>query len=385
MQQNERITSLGIGVLLICGVTPFMRIVIGESGILSFVLIPAILLIGANYKKYCHLSFFKIQIMLLSFWLMFSALYSPVASSITLEKSKVQICTIILFLYFLNKKEEKILVILAFFASFVFIYCYFFSSEFYMAGIRKRILWQENTWLDPNIVIASFIIPCLYSVELFINNKSIILKMAIAVFWGLSLYCAFLGASRGGTIAILIGTVVYLVIRLTPSVKHIFSALGAIALIVVIYNIVKKYIPESLLQRMTLANVAETGGSGRIDIYHNYIDSFFSDTNLFRFFFGYGKESCKLYLGKSAHNVFIDYLWDLGIVGLVAYLAVIGSMIKYCIISKSALSISCIIAIIVWSLGISTSDQLLYWVLLYTCIVFANNEMQVKNNNQVES
>ena len=382
MQQEERISSIGIAVLILCGVTPFMRIVIGGSGILSLVLIPALVLFAYNFKKFRFLSGLKVKIILISLWLMFSTIYSPVQTSLSLENSKVQICTIMIFLYYLNKKEEKILTILAFAAAAVFIYSYFFSSDFYMAGIRKRILWQGTTWLDPNMVIASFIVPAIVGVKLFIEKKGILWKIGIVLFWGLSLYCAFLGSSRGGLIAIVIGAILYLVLELKPSAKTIFPAIGAVIVLIIAFNVVRSYIPENLLQRMTLASVSETGGSGRLDIYSEYIERFFSESNIFRLLFGYGKEACKLYLGKSAHNILIDYLWDLGITGLIFHLVVIFSLIKYCIKSKSVLSISCLVAVIIWSLGISTSDQLLYWVLLYTCVVYAtNNSIAITNKS----
>lgn len=378
IKDDVRIANKGIAILLICSVTPFIRVLLGGYGLLTWALVPAVTLLFFSIIKPqssdLRFSVLQLEVIFITFILMVSVLYSPSTEvAFSLESAKVQICTIIIFTYILNKKEENVLILLSFVAAIVFIYCYFFSSDFYMGGIRKYILLQNNVWLDPNMVIASFILPCLWSIQYIISRKKIMIKCLLIMFIALSLYGAYLGSSRGGLAAIIMGTLILICVELKPSGKNLVTTAAIVCVLIIAFFVVRKYIPESLLDRMTFKSVSDSGGSGRFSIYSEYLERFFNESNAMRILFGYGKESCKLYLGKSSHNILIDYIWDLGLVGLFFYIIIMFSILKYTICSKSSLAISCLVATIIWSMTISTNDQLLYWVLLYSSVCLARN------------
>ena len=138
--------------------------------------------------------------------------------------------------------------------------------------------------------------------------------------------------------------------------------------------VLKRVISVELLSRMTLSNITESGGSGRTSIYHDHLIKFFEQPSILRMLFGSGKESCASLLGVASHNTFIDYLWDLGFFGIFIYLIMIIKILKTTWNNSPAFASVC--AIIVWSLSISVSNQLIYWVLLYTCICIAKNELR---------
>lgn len=370
---NKRISLRGASALLICGVTPLARMLIGGSGLLTWVLIPSLFFLFLNIKSIRYINRLQILVILISGWLAVSTLYSPVYSILSLEDMKVQICTIIIFLCALNYKEEKVLIGLTYISAVYFIYCYFYSSDFYMGGIRKYILIQGNIWLDPNMVIAGFFVPALFAVIYFIKGKYLPLKVLFVIFLAFSAYGAMLGGSRGGLLAIIAGAVTIVIKEFKIGKKVIFPILGGFIVLVIIVLLIQKYIPQELIERMTLSSVQESGGSGRFDIYSIYLKTFFEQSNLGRIIFGYGKESCVLVLGKAAHNILLDYLWDMGICGLVLHLIVVFNFFSFCWKSRNSLSLGIIIATMVWSLTISTSDQLMYWVLMYIAVTIARN------------
>lgn len=370
---NDRISSVGLPSLLIVCAAPLMRLVLHGSGLLSWIIVPCVILTAFNIKKYMFCIGIQAYVIIVSFWMIMSNFYSPVTSgNFSLEDIKVQVCTILMFLWLLNIKETKVLILFSFGVALYFIYCYFYKSDFISGGIRKFIMLQEDVWLDPNMVIASFIIPCIWSVWYLISGRHTALKLLLIVFIGLSIYGAFLGGSRGGLIGIVIGSLYVVYKEFKFNRKMMVRTAFIIFILLILISAIRQYIPEDLLKRMTVDSVSESGGSGRFEIYHNYIDSFFEESSIVRTLFGYGMESCKLILGKSAHNVLIDYMWDLGLLGMIFHVFLICSIVKFCFYSKNIVAISCIIATIIWSFTISTSDQLLYWALLYSCICIAN-------------
>lgn len=376
--KEDKITSKGIISLLICSAAPLMRLLIMGYGLLTWVLIPVLILFAFNMKKLMKINAVQALVIIISGWLMFSSLYSPSISSISLESEKVQICTIILFLCMMNKKEMNILIFTSFLIASFFIYCYFFSSEFYLGGIRKYIYLQNNVRLDPNMVIMSFSVPILYSTLYLIRGNKKILKILIIVFIGLSLYGAFLGGSRGGLVGIAVGVFICIFREINLSAKRFAQIMGIIIIGALVFFFVRSYIPQELLNRMTFQSIQDSGGSGRFDMYNNYLHTFFDNKSVINILFGYGKESCKVILGKSAHNIVIDYLWDLGIVGLLFHFIVSYKVAKYIFKSGSNIAIASLVATMIWSLTISTSNQLLYWTLLYTSYAFASNRYSIE-------
>lgn len=377
---KEGITFQGVAILLICGVTPLMRYLIGGRGLLTWALIPAIILFLIGFKRVLALKKVQLLVIIISFWLMVSSIYSPEGFDFSIESAKVQICTILIFLFLINTKEEKYLLVLSYASAVFFIYCYFFKSEYRLGGIRKYIYITDSVWLDPNMVIASFIIPAILTVYLLLQKKmNIVLRIALIVFLGFSLYCAFLGGSRGGLIGITVGILILLLKEVEIKKKVILPSIVMVFSLIVIILFVRKFIPQDLLSRMTLESIQRSGGSGRFEIYKRALTEFFSGSNLFRFLFGYGKESCQLVLGTASHNILIDYLWDLGVLGLLFHCCVLLSILKFCIHSSSSVAIASVFGVAIWSLTLSTSNQLIYWVLLYTCIVIANNHKIMKN------
>ena len=380
LQNQRKITLRGIAVLIICGITPFMRYTVGGRGLLSLMML---IIIGAYFigviknVNFSHVKLEKYQkwVLLLTVVYLVSPLFSSWNQAISFENMKVQLCTLVLFTYIANRKETRVEVALSCLAAILFIYLYIYNGEYYLGGIRQYIALQEGVYLDPNIITASFIIPCVWASRQVLEKRKIWVKIILVAFIFTSLYFSFLGGSRAGILAILIGIGICFVVSFKPTFKHI--VIGLIALLVLCVGIVILYsnLPIELQQRMSFTGIQSTDGAGRGDIWSRYISQFF-DSNPLRMLFGYGKESCVNLLGRASHNTIIDYLWDLGVIGLVLYGITIFQCVKFTIKKKNGIAIGSIFAVIVWSLTISASDQLIFWVLIYTIICIAKNDLE---------
>lgn len=380
-RKEDKLTPLGFSILLLVGITPFMRALFGGRGLLLYGLMIALVCLvftmlnnGFRIRKISSIQMWMIVISVL---MMISPLLSSFSGSFSLESAKVQIATIILFAYLLNRKETKILVLISYLAAAYFIFCYFFQSDFYLRGARKYIELQPGIWLDPNMVTASFIVPSLFSIYYLVNGRKAWARIFHAVFLILSLYCAFLGGSRGGLLAIVIASVALYFMDFKPTGRRLFFSLGVIVVLIIGMYVVYRNIPEALLQRMTLDSITETGGSGRFGIYTEHFQSFFQRSNVFRLLFGHGREAAVNILGFANHNIILDYLWDLGIIGVVIYIITTIKAIRYCKCNNSPLTIAMMIGIILWSMTVSASNQLIYFVVIYSIVClskFYNNE-----------
>lgn len=379
-KMKQKISSYSMAVLLICGAASFLRMLFFGRGLLTYVLAASAILILLSIIQlngFLTVKMKTFQFLLIALLIIhaISEFFLPSGMvSLELENMKVQICSVILFLYLLNSKETKVLVVLSFIVAGIFIYCYLFSYEYYLGGDRIYLKLQENVYLDPNMTIASFIVPSVVAVKMIVDRSALYSKLFAVTFLLISFYCAFLGASRGGLLAIVIGVCFFLVVSYRPNSRTIFMyfTLGIAGIIMV--PLVLQYVSPELLERMTLEDVLESGGSGRFEIYAKHINTFFEDSSFLEMVFGHGKESCKLLLGISSHNIIIDFLWDIGLVGVSIYFAATGGVFIYCYHCKSKIGGAIVIAAVAWSMTISAGNQLIYWVTIYTGVCIAKNE-----------
>ncbi len=390
MLKNELISFKGIAIVLLIAIAPFNRYLLNGRGMIYWALLLCIILYALSFIK-IKASSFKIYmdeanrvrtgLICLNVILIASVLFSPFLNPLTLNSSKVQICAILLFSYILNPKEEKIASFASFIGALILLYLYFYSSST-RGGIRTYIELQDGMYLDPNMVSAAFIIPCAYAVHILTTKRRVLLKCGMIVFLALWLYTSFMGGSRSGLLAGIIGIVAFVLAKYKVSAKTMLYAMGGVVFAIIVYNAIKDSLSLDILERMTIGNVIATDGSGRTNIWSSHIDLFLS-SNPFRVLFGYGRESCANVAGISAHNTIIDYMWDLGVIGLLLYVVATVMIVKYCLKSNSSIAISVVISTVLWSVTISASNQLIYWVLLYFAFTVAHNHCQLKAVEEV--
>ena len=125
--------------------------------------------------------------------------------------------------------------------------------------------------------------------------------------------------------AILIGTVallMYLKHHLkTNSIKqYVYILLLTIITLCVIYWFVVHLYETSSYFRVRINNTLEGNSSGRDSMYMSYFDFFLHHTSAFEFLFGSGANATYLRLGNYAHNDWLEFAINQGVLGLILYI-----------------------------------------------------------------
>lgn len=146
-----------------------------------------------------------------------------------------------------------------------------------------------------------------------------------AVFYtlvGIVMIFLLMSMKRG---AILIGAISFIYIILTTlktsSIrKKLFVVIMAICAIFFIVRFADYMLENSSYFLKRIQQTQEGNMSSRADIYSHYLDYFLYENNILKFLLGNGAYGTCHYLGLMAHNDWLEYAIDLGLVGLITYL-----------------------------------------------------------------
>ncbi len=239
---------------------------------------------------------------------------------------------------------------------------------------------------DPNYLCAYLAFGVVYGMGVLTSKKKLIKKLLAVAELTLYLYLVLVSGSRGGLLAIIAAAVVYLMTYGNKSVKSIGRKLIFLTLIFTLVMVMIDYLPEYLKVRFTVDNVVENGGTGRTELWGQVFDLFING-NVFRQLFGYGTATivwCFERYGysevKVAHNMFLETLAELGVVGLILYAAAIFSFIKAAFKFKDKFSFSVIICMFILSLSTSIYTFKPYFNIMLFIIMLQN--MQAEYNNK---
>lgn len=176
-------------------------------------------------------------------------------------------------------------------------------------------------------VNAVYFITCLFPI-VFLDIKRF-MKIIILVS---STACALLSGKRTALIVLVIAFALPYLCKLLMSdgknkLKNIFSLVALSVLIVLLYDYLLDKFNITIFERFQ--NIAVDGGSGRFDIYHAVIEAF-NNSGIINKVLGHGYNGVFNYgvTFTSAHNDFLEVLYDNGFIGLTLYLCFIGGVIS---------------------------------------------------------
>jgi putative inorganic carbon (hco3(-)) transporter len=309
------------------------------SKILSFLSMISLLVHGLYKKKLLAPNKLFFPIMLMIIFSLFSLDWS-------VDKSETitRISTLIpLFLFYsltsifkFSEKDlsiiNKSLILSLTLVIFISLIQYFLGIRFMETGRLTITLFDKQA--DPNHLFVSMVLP-LGALIMFINSKDISQKNKNIGILLLLLFAVILilSGSRG---ALLSTTFVFLYwfIKDGLKLKKLLILLFLVALLVIVYY----FLPSFLLERYSVNNVIEYGGTGRLDIWKVGFNAF-----LHSIYIGYGfgtfSDVYDIYVGKTyidafwgyskaAHNTFLRMAVELGIIGLFLFLWIIVQHIK---------------------------------------------------------
>ena len=211
--------------------------------------------------------------------------------------------------------------------------------------------------IDPNYACIIFIFYFLFSI---CNTKyKVNIKLLL-----LSLSCIILTFSRGGWLAILISSFIYMIfnakrLKSMAVFKNIILAVLFISVMIIICLSSN----DSFLKRR-IDNAYASGGSGRLRIWQNYIILFKENH------FGYGLNTSRFIAsqkfgdGHKAHNTILSIAVELGIVGLIIYLLLFLLALIASYSFKCKFLFLFLISYFICTLFLSTIEMPLFYVLI---------------------
>lgn len=236
---------------------------------------------------------------------------------------------IIYLSYFIFSRDE--IIRYKYLPRFIFILCAF-SSIYYV-----YVLLFMNTDIIGRLASVSHVYYVLLLLPWVLTFKSKSIKNILLFFF---LILAIFSAKRAAILITLFVVLLYFFIEYITltSVKNkvvgvLFFVVGIVAMIFT-FDYLNDLNDGYLLSR--LENIQNDKGSGRLDIYAEVIEEF-SRSPIENLFFGNGHNTVRENISYrlSAHNDYLEILFDYGAVGLVLFLLIVVSLFKrYVIIRK---------------------------------------------------
>ena len=201
----------------------------------------------------------------------------------------------------------------------------------------------------------------------------------------LSIYSIFLSGSRGGLLAIAVTFAAFAVVYPSSFAKRFLFLVGGATLILVLWVTFKPLLPEKIVDRMSVDAVVETHGTGRWDIWKSMLKEIVDQPE--KLLLGRGINAMhKLFVGGSwgtavAHNQVIQTLYNQGLVGLLAFLALTAISFFRCVKRRKTVSIA-ILGMMALSVSLSFNQTTrTFWNLIaYAAFVFPCNDIDTINN-----
>lgn len=190
-------------------------------------------------------------------------------------------------------------------------------SSFHIDG--RLTVSINGTYQDPNYLTGFLLFAIIYYLDDFIDKKRITSIIKLIIF----LAFVMLTGSRGGTIAIL-GAMLFYLLAFVKSNRIKISSIIFIFVFVLIaivsFKLIINLLPDYITNRYTLSFTIEDGGANRFDIWKTILDNFES-TTIFHKFFGMGAGTISHFSlhGKSAHNIWIESMMEIGIIGTIIF------------------------------------------------------------------
>lgn len=252
----------------------------------------------------------------------------------------------------------------------MFMFAEYINGRFTLKGIIQE---------DPNNLCAYFAFGVVYALGYLTDKNNPLPKKLLSVAeLIIYLYLVLASGSRGGLIAIMSGAAVFLIFFKPDKKSYGIKRIAFISLLFVSIFMILEYLPQVLQIRFTLDDVVESGASNRIDIWRQTLDLFASG-NLFRQAIGYGTAtivSCFRNFGYASkhvsHNIFLETLAELGVIGLFAYSAAIVSFIKYSFKERDKFAFAVIVCMFAASLSLSLYTFKPYFNIMLFIVMLQN-------------
>jgi len=305
-----------------------------------------------------------------------SFLWSPVNSGDALYTyTKVVLFFLMLSVCKFSSADRKLMIIAQSLIAIIAVAVMLTTKSYFEAGswTSERLTFTFfGTALDPNYMCFLLVMPILFLLEKVCQKdehgrfyRIICFVLLAYLLWGV-----LNTGSRGGLIGIVIACAIYLMSRTKLTLKKILVSILVTVVAVTAFQELLRFLPREVAERFSFEAVVEDRGTGRFDIWQDYLRTIFSD--LWNIVFGAGNMSSVQTMGHAAHNYFLETLYEGGLIGAILMVIFYAKIIRKAYQKKQWLAFSGVIGALAMSMSLSCSRMLEFWL----CITLANALLQ---------
>ena len=233
------------------------------------------------------------------------------------------------------------------------------------------IFGQES---DPNYYVGFFIFPLTVTMKKICISRYRIFYVIIALS---SIYSVFLSGSRGGLLAVLVTISAFAAIYPKKTVNKGLILVCMLLSVLILWLAIKPFLSDTLIERMSVEAVVETGGTHRIEIWKSMLDEIKNSSWEFIFGRGISARHPMMVAGREAlvyaHNHLIQVLYNQGIVGVISFLLLVICCFFRCIKTRRCVAIA-LLGMLALSMSLSFNPSFkAFWNLIpYAAFAFPN-------------
>ena len=235
---------------------------------------------------------------------------------------------------------------------------------------------------DPNYFVGFFIFPLTIALKELVSGKHRALYLLLIA---VSVYSVFLSGSRGGFLAVAVTIAGFALLYPSGYAKRIGFFIGGLAILLLLWIILKPILPENIVQRMNVESVVETGGTGRVDIWKSMFREIMAQPE--NLFMGRGLNAMhSIYINGVwtdvvAHNQIVQTVYNQGLIGLLSFLLLTGISFFRCVKRRKVVSVA-ILGMMALSVSLSFNQTTrTFWNLIaYAAFAFPEEDLHTKNN-----
>lgn len=378
MHTKEKLgrTAIALGIYFL--LLPMDCFKIGEIGSLLkvYALLPVVCLFLSGGIRWLALDKLLIGMLMLLAAASLSALWS-----ISFEETVVGVRSLFLNIilvvlmagtYRYTAKETEFLLRCLVASGWITAVCMLLFSDRSAAG--RFTLEIGDSAQNPNYVAGYILFAFSYHVTRFLEKKKLIHLLGAAFM----LLTTILTGSRGALAAYLACIFFAVLFDMKESRHPVRTAVFAAVFVVAgyfVFDIAMQAVDVSISSRFTLQYLLEHGTTGRSRIWMHLLDKFWN-ASAGRQWFGHGYGTTRLMNtlhgsigGLVAHNLYIDNLISIGIIGLLIQLYLQFQCVKMALRTKNRMLICSYGAFLVMSLSLSLTNYKPMWSAIMTIII----------------
>lgn len=187
----------------------------------------------------------------------------------------------------------------------------------------------------------------------------------------LYIYTIFATGSRGGLLgALIVAAIIFVKSANIKNVKGLISLVITLCVLYVLVGKVTSEVDQDAMDRFTIEAITESDGSGRYEIWEDAYNAFLSYDPIHTLVghgMGASRSVARLYNFNRVnvmHNVFLENLLGLGLLGVVLYIICLHSLFK--LSAKSSLAL----AFLGGMFALTLSTSVLYLKPYWNCMIF---------------